>query len=92
MHSVQEKVFWTQTYLSRSYFREVCDKFHGQYPDRPKPHNTIVKRCYDRFQETSSVNYEHRDNHHRREDSMNKTVVLASISVDSHRSTHEMAR
>jgi len=92
MYSVDEKIFWVQTHLQGSSFREVCGKFHTKYRNRPIPHNATVKRCYDRFQRTGCVEYHRTGSHPQRAESSNELVVLASVNANCRRSTNEMAR
>lgn len=92
MYSVQEKVFWIQSYFKGLSFREVCDEFHEQYPDRPKPHHSTVKRCFDRFKETGSVNYERTGNHNQQENTTNETMVLTSASGNPCKNTSKIAK
>lgn len=79
-------------HLSWLSYRDVFDEFHITSSQQPKPHNMTIKWCCDRFHSTRCVTYHRKGTHYEVSESLNETVVLASVHNDPRHSTNTIAK
>ena len=87
-----EKVWWITKHVSGSSYRDVSEEFYVTFLHRPQPHNTTIKWCCDRFCNTRCITYHRKGTQYQVAESLNETVVLASVHSDPRRSTNAIAR
>lgn len=90
MYSIQEKVWWVKKYGAGKSFRKICELFHNEFPNRPKPSHTTVMRMCAHFEETGCVVYQCIGTHPNCEVSENDLVILVNVNLRA--STREMSR
>lgn len=90
MYSVAEKVWLVENYKCGS-LRAVCDLFHENFPESPKPAPSTLKRLIERFRATGNVSYQQKGIPKPRQ-SPNDVLVLAAVAQNPHVSSRAISQ
>lgn len=73
-------------------FRQISDRFHQMYPNRPKPAHSAIAKLFEKFRATASVFNRPKSGRPRSETGEhNEVLVLASVDMNMQQSIREVS-
>jgi transposase len=91
MYTKQEKAWWVKKHYGGLSFRQVCEQFSHEFPNRPKPSHTTAMRVSSRFEKTGELEIRQTGNHAQREVPVTDYVLLNAIESNPYASCRGLA-